>query len=340
MQSGTGALHVALRVVGVEADDEVLVSTLTFIAPANAVRYLGAWPVFVDADPVYWQMDVDKALDFLDHGCVWRDGVLRNRATGRRVRAVLPVHALGHPVDMAPLVAAARNYGLAVVEDATESLGASYRSRPVGRLGDVACFSFNGNKLMTTGGGGMLVTDDARWAERARFLSTQAKGDPLEYVHPEIGYNYRLTNVQAAIGVAQLERLDEFLAAKRRIAAAYRAGLAGLPGVTCMAEAAWAGSAWWMYTVLVQRERFGMSSRELLRALDAARIQTRPLWQPLHRSAAHAGVSHTDCSVAERLNRDALSLPCSTGLSPDQQAEVIERVRACHGARALGAARD
>jgi perosamine synthetase len=173
----------------------------------------------------------------------------------------------------------------------------------------------------------MLVTDDAGWAERARLLSTQAKHDPLEYIHREIGYNYRLTNVQAAIGVAQIERLQEFLQAKRRIADAYREGLAALPGLTLMAEAAWASSAWWMYTVLVDDATFGMGSRELLRTLEAARVQTRPLWQPLHLSAAHAGMSQTDCSVAERLNREALSLPCSAGLSPAAQAEVIERVR-------------
>lgn len=335
MQSGTAALHIALLVAGVEPDDEVLVSTLTFIAPANAIRYVGAWPVFVDAEPTYWQMDVGKAVEFLEARCDWREGTLRNRVTGRRVRAILPVHILGHPVDMEPLLAAARKFELTVIEDATESLGAEYRSTAVGRLGHVACFSFNGNKLLTTGGGGMLVTDRQPWADQARHLSTQAKHDGLEYVHREIGYNYRLTNVQAAMGVAQLERLAEFLAAKRRIAQRYAAGLAGTPGLTLMAEASWARSAWWMYTVLVNEAAFGMNSRQVLQALETARIQTRPLWQPLHCSPAHAGAHRTDCSVAERLNREALSLPCSSGLSAATQIEVIERLLGCRSGRGM-----
>ena len=329
MQSGTAALHLALLVAGVERDDEVLVSTLTFIAPANAIRYVGAWPVFIDAEAQYWQMDVTKVAAFLETGCLWQDGELRNKVTGRRIRALLPVHILGHPVDMAPLRQLARRYHLAVIEDATESLGAAYQSTPVGLLGDVACFSFNGNKLLTTGGGGMLVTNNAAWAERARYLSTQAKQDALEYVHGDIGYNYRLTNVQAAIGLAQIERLGEFLSAKRRIAAGYEAALGDIAGLTLMAEAPWARSAWWMYTVLVDEAVCGISSRQLLVALETVRVQTRPLWQPLHRSAVHAGAMHTECEVAERLNREALSLPCSVGLTPALQDEVIDRLLRC-----------
>ena len=325
--SGTAALHVALLVAGVEPGDEVLVSTLTFIAPANAIRYAGAWPVFVDAEPDFWQMCPARLREFLETGCELRDGVLRNRTTGRRVRAVLPVHILGHPVDLAPVLELARRFGLAVVEDATESLGAAYRGQAVGTFGDVSCFSFNGNKLLTTGGGGMLVSARAELAARARYLTTQAKDDPLEYVHGAIGYNYRLTNVQAAIGVAQLERLREYLAAKRRIAERYREGLADLPGLTLMREAPWAESAWWLFTLLVDEARFGMSSRALLRELDARGIQTRPLWQPLHQSPAHAGAQSTGCPVAESLHREALSLPCSVGLTESDQELVIAEVR-------------
>ena len=220
--NGTAALHIALQLAGVEPDDEVLVPTLTFIAPANAVRYCGAWPVFVDAEPEYWQMDPAKTAEYLENGCVWRDGALRSRATGRRVRALLPVHVLGHPADVAPLLELARKFNLAVIEDATESLGAAYRDRPVGQWGDIACLSFNGNKLLTTGGGGMILTNNTAWAQRAKYLTTQAKDDPVEYVHGAIGYNYRLTNVQAAMGCAQMELLDEYIVAKRRIAAITR----------------------------------------------------------------------------------------------------------------------
>jgi perosamine synthetase len=185
--NGTAALHLALLVAGVQPDDEVLVPALTFIAPANAVRYAGAWPVFIDAEPAYWQMDAEKVMNFLEHRCAWANGELRNKNTGRRVRGILPVHILGHPCDMDPIVDLARKFRLVVIEDATESLGALYKERMVGHLGDVACFSFNGNKVITTGGGGMIVTDNEAWAERARYLSTQAKDNPVEYIHNEIG---------------------------------------------------------------------------------------------------------------------------------------------------------
>lgn len=324
--NGTAALHVALLVAGVQPNDEVLVPTLTFIAPANAVRYVGAWPVFVDVDPVYWQMDTVKAADFLKTECTWNNGELRNNTTGRRVRAILPVHVLGHPVDMDPILDLAGKYGLAVIEDATESLGTEYKGRKVGGLGSLGCFSFNGNKLVTTGGGGMIITDNEAWAKKAKYLTTQAKDDPLEYVHNEIGYNHRLSNVQAAMGCAQLERVDEFVAAKRRIAARYTEAFRGVPGLMPMREAPWAKSAFWMFTLLVDAPAYGMDSRQLLRSLAARKIQTRPLWQPLHQSPAHRGAQAYECEVAERLHRDALSLPCSVGLTPADQQKVIESI--------------
>jgi len=331
--NGTAALHIALLVAGVQPDDEVLVSTLTFIAPANAIRYVGAWPVFIDAEPDYWQMDPQKAADFLDKGCQWTKGVLRNRTTGRQVRAILPVHILGHPVDMDPILEVARKYGLAVIEDATESLGAKYKGRMVGDLGDAACFSFNGNKIITTGGGGMIVTDNEAWARKAKYLTTQAKDDPLEFMHETIGYNYRLTNIQAALGVAQMEKLDEYITIKRSIAARYAEAFKNVPGITLMLEAPYAFSLFWMYTILVDEERYGMSSRELLRELEHARIQCRPLWQPIHRSPAHGGKPGTACPVSEWLNRDALSLPCSVGLDSESQQQVIRAVREMAGGR-------
>jgi perosamine synthetase len=330
--NGTSALHIALMLAGVGRDEEVLVPTLTFIAPANAVRYVGAWPVFIDAEPRHWQMDVQKVADFLARECRVTHGALRNRQTGRRVSAILPVHVLGHPVDMDPLLALAARYDLRVIEDATEALGAQYRGLPVGRpLGPgshAACLSFNGNKLITTGGGGMILTDDEAFARRARYLTTQAKDDPVEYVHHEIGYNYRLTNLQAAVGVAQLERLHTHVEAKRRIARAYAAALDGVPGIEVMREASWARSAFWMYTVLVQPRLSGITSRRLLTALAEAGIQTRPLWQPLHLSPAHRGAFAVDCGVAERLHRQALSLPCSVGLSRDAQTMVVAALTA------------
>lgn len=324
--NGTAALHVALRIVGVEAGDEVLVSTLTFIAPVNAIRYRSAIPVFVDAEPAYWQMDPEAVASFLRTKCQRRAGAVYNRESGRRVRAIMPVHILGHPVDMDPILALAREYGLPVVEDATESLGASYKGRPVGSLGDVGCFSFNGNKLITTGGGGMLVTDDETLGRRARYLTTQAKDDAVEFVHGEVGYNYRLTNVAAAIGLAQMERLDDHLAAKRELAARYDAAFVELPGVATPSVAPWAVSAHWLYTLRIDAEEFGQGSRDLMAALERAGIQTRPLWQPAHLSPSQRDVPRQPCPAAEQLNRDALSLPSSVGLTAVEQDRVVRAI--------------
>ena len=321
--SGTAALQVALLVAGVEPDEEVLVSSMTFIASANAVRYVGAWPVFIDAEPEYWQMDVQKVIDFLETSCHWQDGQLTNKNTGRRVKAIMPVHILGHPVDMDPLLDVAKKFGLVVVEDATESLGAQYKKQAPGSLGDIACFSFNGNKIITTGGGGMIVTDRADWSQKAKYLTTQAKDDPIEYIHEEIGYNYRLPNVQAAMGCAQLEQLNQYVEIKRDIAKTYSERLSDLAGITPMQEAPWAMCSFWMYTILVDEAVVGFDSRQLLQALEKQRIQTRPLWQPMHLSPAHKGAYAVDCSVAERLYLQALSLPCSVGLG-DAQARVLD----------------
>lgn len=334
--NGTSALHVALLVAGVKPDDEVLVSTLTFIAPANAIRYAGAWPVFIDADPDYLQMNPSCVVEFLEQQCQWRDGALHNRVTGRRVSAIVPVHILGHPVDLDPILEVARKYGLKVIEDATESLGATYKGRSAGSIGDVAAFSFNGNKLITTGGGGMLVTSNEEWARKAKHLTTQAKDDPIEYIHSEVGYNYRLTNLLAAMGCAQLEQLDLFLAAKQRIARRYAEGLGELPGFSLMKESSWASSAWWLYTVLIDSAAAGIDSRQLMRALGSRNIQTRPLWQPIHLSPAHRESNATRLPVAERLYQQALSLPCSTSLSEEEQTRVIQEVRAIVTAASCG----
>jgi perosamine synthetase len=321
--NGTSALHVALLVAGVQPEDEVLVSTLTFIAPVNAIRYVGAWPVFIDAEPDYWQMDPARVVEFLEGDCRWTEGALYNRRTGRRVTAVIPVHILGHPVDLDPILAVAKKFGLRVIEDATEGLGATYKEQGLGSLGDIACFSFNGNKIITTGGGGMLVTNNEEWARKAKYLTTQAKDDPVEYVHGEVGYNYRLTNLLAAVGCAQMEQLHAYVATKREIAARYSEKLKNVPGVVPMRNASWAGSTFWMYTILIEEDKFGMDSRRLMHTLDSQRIQCRPLWQPIHQSPAHASKNPVALQVAEQLARQALSLPCSVGLTEAEQDRVI-----------------
>jgi perosamine synthetase len=324
--NGTSALHIALLLAGVQADDEVLVSTLTFIAPANAIRYVGAWPIFIDAEPRYLQVDPTAVSDFLENECHWQGQELRNRRTGRRVKAILPVHILGHPVDMDPIMAVASKFSLPVIEDATEGLGSRYRGKSLGGFGNAGCFSFNGNKIITSGGGGMLVTNDPELAARARYLTTQAKDDPIEYVHNAIGYNYRLTNILAAMGCAQMEQLDSFIEAKRKIAGQYLKALSTLPGVKCPEEAEWAYSTYWMYTLLIDEREAGIDSRGLLRALASQKIQCRPLWQPMHQSPAHDSFGSPPCPNADVIHRKALSLPCSVGLTSASQERVIETI--------------
>lgn len=324
--NGTAALHMALMVAGVQPNDEVLVSTLTFISPVNAIRYVGAWPVFMDAEPEYWQMDPTKVIDFLERECRWSRGELRNKATGRRVKAILPVHILGHPVNIDPILEVAHKYDLVVVEDAAESLGAKYKGRMVGHLGDIACLSFNGNKIITTGGGGMVVTDNEEWADRARYLTTQAKDDPIEYVHCSIGYNYRLTNIQAAMGCAQMELLDYYVQSKRKIAAKYAKALTSIKGLIPMNEAEWAFSTFWLYTVLVDELVYGINSRTLLQRLSRQRIQSRPLWQPIHMSAIYSGSQTHRIEAVNKIHKMGLSIPSSVGLKDYEQNSVINEL--------------
>jgi perosamine synthetase len=324
--NGTSALHISLLIAGVQPGDEVLVSSLTFIAPVNAIRYAGAWPVFIDAEPDHWQINPAQVSEFIERDCDWINGILRNRRTGRRISAIMPVHILGHPADIDPILEIARKYDLKVIEDSTEALGSSYRGKSPGSLGDIGCFSFNGNKIITTGGGGMIVTNREDLAKKAKYLTTQAKDDPIEYVHGEIGYNYRLVNVLAAIGCAQMEQLPSYVAKKRRIANRYTEGLAGVSGIEFMKTASWAESTYWMYTVLINPDGFGMGSRQLLKVLDSQKIQTRPLWQPVHLSPAHRGEHSISLPVAEDLVNRALSLPCSVGLSDADQDRVISAI--------------
>jgi perosamine synthetase len=321
--NGTSALHLALQLAGVQPGDEVLVSTLTFIAPVNAIRYCGGHPVFMDAERTSWNMDPEKVVEFLERGCSWTRGCLVNRMTGRRIAAILPVHILGHPVDIDPILEAARSFEVPVVEDAAESLGALYKGKPVGAFGDSACFSFNGNKIITCGGGGMIVTKDPSSATRARHLSTQAKAHQWEYLHDEVGYNYRLVNLLAAVGVAQLEQLPTFIRRKREIADRYEAALRGVEGLTLMPEASWARSTFWLYTILVDGQRFPLTRDGMMERMTKEGIQVRPMWYPIHRQRMYQGEPAYRIEVADDLHRSGLSLPCSVGLSDSDQEKVI-----------------
>ncbi len=324
--SGTSALHLALKVSGVKENDEVFVSTLSFIAPINAIRYVGAWPIFVDAEPKYWQMDPDRISDFINENCEVKSGRLYNKKTKRTISAILPVHILGHPCDMDAIMTIAKQYNLIVIEDASQSLGSTYKSIPLGTIGDIGCFSFNGNKTVTCGGGGMLVTNNGVWADSVRHISTQARDHPIEYTHDQIGYNYRLTNLQAAVGCAQIEQIDTFLQAKRSIANKYNSSFADVDGITTMPTSSSAWHSYWLYTILIDESVFGKTSRQILSQLQSLDIQTRPLWQPIHKSKAHQTESIHECPIADRLAYQALSLPSSSSLDNKSQAQVIEAV--------------
>ncbi|HBH00779.1 MAG: aminotransferase DegT [Elusimicrobia bacterium GWA2_69_24] len=329
--NGTAALHTALLLTGVGPEDEVVVPTLTFIAPVNAVRYVGAHPVFMDCDD-WLNLDAEKLAEFLARECEPGDRGLVNRASGRRVAAVLVVHVFGHPARLAPLLGLARQFRLPLIEDATEALGSTYEGwdgarRYAGTLGDVGCLSFNGNKLVTTGGGGMLLTRDAAVAERARYLTTQAKDDGERFVHHEVGYNYRLTNVQAAIGCAQLERVEEFIRIKRENFAAYRRCLADVPGLRLIEEPPGTRSNYWHYTLVVDEDRYGQSADTLRRRLAERAIETRPIWELNHRQRPYRDCHAYRIEKAVRYHARSVNLPCSVGLDPELVPEVARVIR-------------
>lgn len=324
--NGTSALHIALLVAGVKPGDEVLVSDMTFIASVNAVHYAGAHPIFVDIEPTYLQMDIRLVADFLDNHCTIKNGQTHNRATGRRIAAIVPVDVLGHPVDIDPLMEIARRHQIPVIEDAAESLGALYKNRPCGGLADIGCLSFNGNKTFTAGGGGMILTHREDWARHARHLVTQAKSDPAEYIHDEVGYNYRLTNIQAAVGCAQIENKHAYIEKKRQIAARYQVAFSGRAGLRLIGESLDAFSSFWLNTILVDPTKFGLTCRELRLKLKEAKIESRPLWQPIHLNAPYRDCQRLGGHLSEQAYAQALSLPSSIGLSEADQDRVIATV--------------
>lgn len=322
-QCGTAALHIALLVSGVKPGDEVLVPSMTFIAPINAIRYANATPVLIDSESEHWQMDITQTREFLTNNCECLNNGVYNKQTNRRIAAIIPVHILGHPVDMDSLMPLATEFNIPIIEDATESLGSFYNGRPTGGIGHIGCFSFNGNKIITTGGGGMLVTNHEAWAHKARYLTTQAKDDPQEYIHHEIGYNYRLTNIQAALGCAQMEVLPCHVQRRREIHAMYQEHLAAIPGISFQAEAEGVTSNCWLTTIFIDPVKTRTNARMLRNELKNANIEARPLWQPGHLSPAHQDAFSLPCPVAESLYHNCLSLPSSSSASDEDISRVI-----------------
>ena len=318
LASGTAALHLALVTSGIGPGDEVVVSSFTFAASANPIRYVGATPVFIDSDPVSWNMDPALLAEFLD---------ARARAN-RLPRAVILVHLYGQSADIAPIAAACERHGVEFHEDAAEALGASYNGRHPGVFGRTGTFSFNGNKIITTSGGGMLVTPSPKVAEHARKLATQAREPAPHYEHQEIGYNYRLSNLCAAVGRAQLSRLGQRVAARRAIFERYRDALGSVPGIDFAAEAPWGRHTRWLTCLRVDPAAFGTDRDGIRRTLEAADIEARPVWKPMHLQPVFRDCERIGGTVAEAIFRDGLCLPSGSSLEPRDQDRVIDAVRA------------
>jgi dTDP-4-amino-4,6-dideoxygalactose transaminase len=316
LSSGTAALHLALMEAGVGPGDEVLVSTFTFAATVNPILYVGATPVLIDSEPVSWNMDPG----------LLEDALARRAAAGRLPKAVILVHLYGQTADLDPIVALCDRYGVILIEDAAEALGASYRGRAPGGFGRSGVFSFNGNKIITTSGGGMLVSDDGDLIAHARKLATQARDPAPHYEHSEIGYNYRLSNILAAIGVAQLEVLEDRVQTRRRNFDYYRVALADLPGIEFMPEAPWGRHTRWLTCITVDPAAFGADREALRLTLEARGIEARPLWKPMHMQPVYARYEAVGGQVSEALFERGLCLPSGSSLTSEQLERVVDAV--------------
>lgn len=319
MVNGTSALQVALRLVGVKAGDAVVVPTLTFIAPVNAVAYNNAEPIFMDCD-AHYNLDIEKTIRFIEQETVFRDGNAYHRKTNRRIAAIVPVHIFGNAVDLAPLLPICKTHHIKIVEDASESLGTCYTEgvlsgRYAGTVGDIGCYSFNGNKIITCGGGGMLVTNHSEYAEQAKYLTTQAKDDDVFYIHNDIGYNFRLTNIQAAMGVAQLEQLNDYIKIKKKNYEAYRKAVDNIAGLQMAGPPAYAASNYWFYSLQIDGQTYGKDRDELMRFLSDHKIQTRPVWHLNHLQRPYAKKYSYHIEKAFELLDITLNIPCSVNLT-------------------------
>jgi dTDP-4-amino-4,6-dideoxygalactose transaminase len=323
--SGTAGVHLALRLAGVEKGSAVFCSTLTFVAAANAIVYQGGVPVFVDSDRKTWNLDPDVL------SCALREAAADNRLP----KALVVVHLYGQSADMDPILRACAEYGVTVIEDAAEAVGTLYKDKPAGTLGDVGVYSFNGNKIITTTGGGMLVSRNPAWIRKTIKWSQQARDDARWYEHSELGYNYRMSNVLAGIGRGQLEVLDVRVQQRRDIAFRYRDAFADLPGISLMPQAPYGLHTNWLSCFLIEEQLFGCSRDQLINVLDAANVESRPVWKPMHLQPLYADCERYGGEVAEDLFRRGICLPSSSSLSENEQLYVINGVRRAAGAQEL-----
>ncbi|MEM9924132.1 MAG: DegT/DnrJ/EryC1/StrS family aminotransferase [Cyanobacteria bacterium P01_D01_bin.50] len=323
VSSGTAAIHLALRLLDVGAGDEVFCSTLTFIASANPIIYQGAKPVFIDSDRTSWNMDPE----------LLRSALKKRASIGKLPKAVMLVHLYGQSADISPIMEACLHYNVPLIEDAAEALGATYRGHFTGTFGDIGIYSFNGNKIITTSGGGMLVSDNEELVKKARYLATQARDTAPHYQHSEIGYNYRLSNVLAGIGRGQLQVLSERVEARRRNFEIYSVALGSLPGIEFMPEADFGRATRWLSCLTINPQAFGANREEVRLALREKKIESRPVWKPLHLQPVFAGCETIGGAVAEDLFTRGLCLPSSSNLTDEDLERVIKGIKAVYSGK-------
>lgn len=330
-QSGTAALHLALMECGVAPNDMVIVPTLTFIAAVNPVRYQFAEPVFMDCDDSLC-MDPVKLRKFCETECEIQSDRLIYKATGQHIKAVIVVHVFGNLADMEAIMELAEEFHLRVIEDATEALGSKYLTgkyagRMAGTIGDFGAYSFNGNKIITTGGGGAITASDKDELEHMKYISTQAKDDSLYYVHNEVGYNYRMTNVQAALGVAQLEELPEFLERKKRNYALYAKLLKDVPEGTLLPFKENTDSNHWFYSLMINKEKVKKELPQIITELQEAGIQTRPIWGLIHEQKPYQNAIAYKIEKAKYYSERIINIPCSTQITRKEIQQVVQGIR-------------
>jgi len=317
--NGTSALHISLLLSGVKPDDYVILPNLTFVASANSIKYIGAEPILIDADPDYWQMDLDLLEEFLENETDEKNGELIYIQDGRRIAAIMPVHILGNMCDMDRFASIIKKYPLPVVEDATEALGTRYKGKHAGTFSPLGCFSFNGNKIISTGGGGVIVSDNEELAKKAKHITNTAKASADEYYHDEVGYNYRLVNILAAVGVAQMELLPAFIKRKKEAVAFYKKELAGVADIRFQKESPDVETNGWLFTIQTKHQQ------QLLDHLNANKILSRRFWMPMNKLPMYKDCPYIQKKDnADYIYNTCLSIPCSTSIT-DEQLEIVAK---------------
>lgn len=331
VQSGTAGLHISLRVLGVEAGEEIIAPTLTFIAAVNPIRYMGAYPVFMDCDDTL-NMDPIKLRQFLQEECTFEDGIVTNNSSGRRIRGIIVVHVFGNAADLESIIAIADEFNLFVLEDATEALGTyyttgKYAGKYCGTVGSMGVYSFNANKIITTGNGGMVASNNEDLLEMVNYLGVQAKNDPIRYIHDEIGYNYRLTNISAAYGISQIDRIENFISVKKENYHHYKDGIKDIDGLSLLEFNQNCRPNYWFYSLFIDPSTYGYQREQLMEKLLDAGIQTRPIWGLIHQQKPYADCQSYRIEKAIYYSDHILNLPCSSNLTKESVDFVLQTLR-------------